>query len=147
MNTPKLPFQKLHPSAKVPTRANATDAGLDLTALKSTLIPAGFRILVGTGLAVALPAGLVGSIRPRSGLATNHGVTVLNSPGTIDSGYRGEIKVLLYNSSITDYLVGAGDRIAQLVCEYVALPTPLEVDELPPSPDRRGAGGFGSTGK
>lgn len=147
MSFSELPFQKLHPSAKVPTRANATDAGLDLTALNSTLIPAGFRILVGTGLAVALPAGLVGSIRPRSGLATNHGVTVLNSPGTIDSGYRGEIKVLLYNSSLTDYLVGAGDRIAQLVCEYVALPTPLEVDELPPSQDTRGAGGFGSTGK
>lgn len=147
MNTPNLPVKKLNPLATPPTRANSTDAGLDLYSAQNVVIPPRSRLLVSTGIAVAIPVGLVGSIRPRSSLAAKYGVTVLNAPGTIDSGYRGEVKVLLYNTSTYYYEVELGDRIAQLVCEYVALPTPLEVDELPEAVDQRGTGGFGSTGK
>ena len=128
----------------LPTYASAGSAGLDLYAAVGplTLSPGG-RALVGTGLALALPEGFEGQIRPRSGLALDHGVTVLNGPGTIDSDYRGEIGVLLVNLGEAPFVVERGMRIAQLVIAPVARARLVE-GEVPPS--ERGAGGFGSTG-
>ena len=128
----------------LPSYASAGSAGLDLSAATGplTLAP-GARALVGTGLALALPEGLEGQIRPRSGLALKHGVTVLNSPGTIDSDYRGEIGVLLVNLGESPFTVERGMRIAQLVIAPVVRARLVE-GEAPPSD--RGAGGFGSTG-
>ena len=128
----------------LPSYASAGSAGLDLCAAKGplTLAP-GARALVGTGLALALPEGFEGQVRPRSGLALRHGVTVLNSPGTVDSDYRGEIGVLLVNLGEAPFVVERGMRIGQLVIAPVARAR-LVQGEVPPS--ERGAGGFGSTG-
>jgi len=130
----------------MPSYATDGDAGADLVAAESlTLAPGGGRALVATGAAIAIPAGYAGFIQPRSGLAYKHGVTVLNTPGLIDSGYRGELKVLLVNTDPeTAFEVVRGDRIAQLVIQQVEHVDFVVVDELPDS--ERGAGGFGSTG-
>jgi dUTP pyrophosphatase len=141
----ELRFNKLSEQATVPTRAHENDAGLDLYAAEDALIQPGGRASVGTGLAVAIPEGLAGLVLPRSGLAIKHGVTLVNSPGLIDPGYRGEVRVLLLNTDqTTDYECTAGDRIAQLLLVPIATVTPTLADELDSS--IRGAGGFGSSG-
>lgn len=129
-----------------PVYAKPGDAGADLIASEdATLAPGGGRALVGTGVSIALPDGYAALIQPRSGLAAKHGVTVLNTPGLIDSGYRGELKVILINlDPATPFEVKRGERIAQLVIQRVETATFTDVDELPTS--ERGAGGFGSTG-
>lgn len=140
-----LPFQKLRADAIVPARAYAHDAGLDLAACDRVELAPGQRALVGTGLAVAIPEGFAGFVQPRSGLAAKHGITIVNAPGLIDAGYRGEVKVALLNTDTSSsFVVEPGMRIAQLV--VLALPPvqPVEVAELPGS--ERGAGGFGSSG-
>lgn len=124
----------------------AGDAAADLPARTDAVVPAGGRTLVPTGFAVAIPQGWCGLILPRSGLALKHGVTVLNSPGLIDSGYRGELQVILHNSSGEDFAVERGQRIAQLLIAAVPEIAYEEVDELPPAPDDRGSQGFGSSG-
>lgn len=140
-----LPVKRLRPDAVVPGRAFAGDAGLDLAACDRFELAPGERALVGTGLAVAIPEGHAGFVQPRSGLAAKHGITIVNAPGLIDAGYRGELKVALLNTDArAAFVVEPGMRIAQLV--VLALPpvAPVEVDELPAS--ERGAGGFGSSG-
>ncbi|WIE81183.1 dUTP diphosphatase [Curtobacterium sp. MCSS17_016] len=127
-----------------PAYASDGDAGLDLRAAEAVTIWPGERRLVSTGFAFAIPAGHVGLVHPRSGLAAKQGVTVLNTPGTIDSGYRGEVKVLLLNTSNQPFIAAAGDRIAQLVIQEYVTVTIEEADELDTT--SRGAGGFGSTG-
>ncbi len=138
-------MRRLRPDATLPSRAHPTDAGLDLTAVESCTIGPGERQAVPTGLAVAIPPGWAGFVMPRSGLARRHGVTVANAPGLIDSGYRGELIVLLINHGSEAHSVAPGDRIAQLVLSPVSTAVVVEADELPDS-DGRGAGGFGSTG-
>ena len=140
----KLPLKRLDPSVAVPTYAREGDAGLDLRAAHDATLEPGGRGLVGTGLAVAIPAGFAGLVLPRSGLALTHGVTVLNAPGLVDAGYRGELKVLLVNHGEKAVTVRRGERVAQLVIQHVERAEPVEVGELPAS--ERGAGGFGSTG-
>jgi dUTP pyrophosphatase len=140
----KLPLTRLDPSIELPSYAREGDAGLDLRAAHDATLEPGSRGLVGTGLAVAIPPGYAGLVLPRSGLALNQGVTVLNAPGLVDAGYRGELKVLLVNHGDKPVLVRRGDRIAQLVIQPVERAELIEVNELPTS--RRGAGGFGSTG-
>lgn len=140
-----LPIKRLRPDAVVPERAYAGDAGLDLAACDRLELAPGERALIGTGLAVAIPEGHAGFVQPRSGLAAKHGITIVNAPGLVDAGYRGELKVALLNTDArTAFVVEPGMRIAQLV--VLALPpvAPVEVDELPAS--ERGAGGFGSSG-
>jgi dUTP pyrophosphatase len=129
-----------------PAYAHSGDAGMDLYATHDAVIPpSGGRVTVGTGLAIALPAGFVGLVHPRSGLAARHGVTVLNAPGTVDAGYRGEIKVTLLNTDpVEPFTVRRGDRIAQLVIQEFIRARLVEVERLPGS--ARGVGGFGSTG-
>lgn len=129
----------------IPTYAQPGDAGADLRSTASIVVPALGRVLVPTGVSIALPDGYVALVHPRSGLAHKHGVTVLNTPGTIDAGYRGEISVNLYNSSNTDFRVEKGDRIAQLVIQQVERANFIKVEKLPESD--RGEGGHGSTGK
>ena len=138
---------RLDKSLSLPQRAQPGDAGLDLyAAIDTTLEAGGGRALVPTGLAISIPEGYAGFVQPRSGLALKHGVTCLNTPGLIDSGYRGELKVILVNTDpAQSYEVKKGERIAQLVIQEVAQTRLKEVDELPPSD--RGEGGFGSTGK
>ena len=128
----------------VPARAYSGDAGLDLSACERVELGPGERALVGTGLAVAIPEGYAGFVQPRSGLATRHGLTVVNSPGLVDSGYRGELRVVLLNTDATEpFVVEPGMRIAQLVVVAVETPEPVEVDELPET--ERGVRGFGSS--
>ena len=142
----KLPVRRLDPAAVLPVRAHADDAGLDLCALEPLTIPAGERAKVRTGLAIELPAGHAGLVLPRSGLAARHGISVVNAPGLIDAGYRGELQVLLLNTDREAvFELAPGDRIAQLVVVAIALPEPVAADEL--SDAVRGAGGFGSTGR
>lgn len=142
----QLDVKRLDPRAVLPVRAHADDAGLDLCALDGFTLKPGERALISTGLAIALPAGTVGLVVPRSGLAAKHGLTVVNAPGIIDAGYRGEIRVILLNTDGNDAIeVAAGERIAQLVVHQVEIPAVVEVDELPPT--SRGEGGFGSTGR
>ena len=140
----KLPVKRLDPSIELPAYAREGDAGLDLRAAHDATLEPGGRGLVGTGLAVAIPPGYAGLVIPRSGLALSQGVTVLNAPGLVDAGYRGEVKVLLINHGEKPVTVRRGDRIAQLVVQSVERTEPIEVGELPAS--ERGAGGFGSTG-
>ena len=129
----------------MPTRARAGDAGLDLVCTEDVELPPGGRRTVGTGIALALPAGTAAFVLPRSGLAARHGVTVLNAPGTVDAGYRGEVRVTLLNTDlVTPVHLRAGDRVAQLVVMELPVVHLVEVDHLPGS--GRGAGGFGSTG-
>src|SRR5699024_1445213 len=136
---------RLHDAAVIPYRAHANDAGLDLVAVEQVGIPVLGRALISTGIAVAIPAGHVGYITPRSGLAHSHGITVLNSPGTIDAGYTGEVKVNLVNHGQAPYLVQPGERVAQLVIHPITLPEVEEVNELPDT--QRGSKGHGSSGK
>jgi dUTP pyrophosphatase len=141
----ELRFIKLSEKATLPTRAHDNDAGLDLYAAEGARMPPGARVSVGTGLAVAVPEGLAGLVLPRSGLALKHGITLINSPGLIDPGYRGEVRVVLLNTDQTmDYHCTPGDRIAQLLLVPIATASPLQADELDAS--TRGEGGFGSSG-
>jgi dUTP pyrophosphatase len=140
----ELPIQKLRDDAVVPTRAYAGDAGLDLAACERVELGPGERALVGTGLAVAIPDGHAGFVQPRSGLAAKHGITIVNTPGLVDSGYRGELKVILLNTDAREpFVVEPGMRIAQLVVLPVPEVVPVEVDALPGS--ERGEKGFGSS--
>jgi dUTP pyrophosphatase len=130
----------------VPGRAYAGDAGLDLSACERVELPPGERALVGTGLAVAIPDGHAGFVQPRSGLAARHGISIVNTPGLVDSGYRGELKVALLNTDRREtFVVEPGMRIAQLVVVPIPAVAPVEVEELPDS--ERGGGGFGSSGR
>jgi dUTP pyrophosphatase len=139
----ELPIRRLRPDAQVPTRAYAGDAGIDLAACERVELAPGERALVSTGVAVAIPEGYAGYVQPRSGLAAKHGISIVNTPGLVDSGYRGELLVNLLNTDREPFVVEPGMRIAQLV----VLPVPevrlVEVDELPESD--RGARGFGSS--
>jgi dUTP pyrophosphatase len=129
----------------VPVYAHPGDGGADLVAAETVELKPGERAMVGTGTAVALPDGFVGLIVPRSGLAARHGLTIVNTPGILDAGYRGEIKVILLNTDRSEpYTITAGDRIAQLVVMPVTRARFVPVDRLPGS--HRGEGGFGSTG-
>ena len=140
----ELPIRRLRDDAIVPVQAYEGDAGLDLAACDRVEIQPGERALVSTGLAVAIPEGFAGFVQPRSGLAAEHGITVLNTPGLIDSGYRGEVRVILHNADArTPFVVEPGMRIAQLVVVPVAEIEPVEVEELPAS--ERGVRGFGSS--
>ena len=139
-----LPFKRIHPDAVLPAYAHPSDAGMDLRSVDELVIPPGGRALVHTGLVMALPPLYEAQVRPRSGLALKHGVTVLNAPGTVDSGYRGEVGVSLANFGDVDFPVKKGDKIAQLVIAPVTQPVIAET-ELVDETDR-GAGGFGSTG-
>ena len=129
----------------LPSYANPGDAGADLKSTEDITVPARGRALVHTGVKIALPDGFVALVHPRSGLAAKSGITVLNTPGTVDAGYRGEIMVTLFNSSETDFEVKRGDRIAQLVIQQVEKAKFVSVSELPES--ERGSRGFGSTGR
>jgi dUTP pyrophosphatase len=140
----ELPVRRLRPDAQVPTRAYAGDAGIDLAACDRVELAPGERALVSTGLAVAIPAGYAGYVQPRSGLATKHGISIVDTPGLVDSGYRGELLVNLLNTDPREaFVVEPGMRIAQLVVLAVPEVEPVEVDELPDS--QRGDRGFGSS--
>ena len=140
-----LSFTRLSTSAVAPLRAHGDDAGFDLCACEAAELGPGERASVGTGIAVAIPEGQAGLVLPRSGLAMRHGISVVNAPGLIDSGYRGEVRVLLLNTDrVERFEVAPGDRIAQLVIVRHETPAFVEVEALGDTP--RGTGGFGSTG-
>ena len=141
----ELPVARLRDDATLPAHAYDGDAGLDLAACERAELGPGERALVGTGVAVAIPDGFAGLVLPRSGLAARHGLTIVNAPGLIDSGYRGELKVILLNTDARElFVVEPGMRIAQLVLVETASVRLLEVEELPES--ERGSAGFGSSG-
>ena len=141
----ELRFIRLSGKATLPSRAHDDDAGLDLYSAEGARIGPAQRVSVGTGLAVAIPEGLAGLVLPRSGMALKHGIALVNSPGLIDPGYRGEIRVLLLNTdSSAEFRVSPGERIAQLLLVPIAYASPLEADSLESS--ARGPGGFGSSG-
>jgi len=141
-----LRVAKLNEQAVVPSRAHAGDAGLDLYACEAAHLGPGERWSVGTGVAVEIPEGYAGMVLPRSGIARDHGIALVNSPGLIDAGYRGEVRVLLLNTDPAEtFRVEPGERIAQLVVVPVGMPEPLEVEAL--SDSSRGDGGFGSSGR
>jgi dUTP pyrophosphatase len=141
----ELPIQRLRADAIVPEHAYEGDAGLDLSACDRVELAPGERAVVGTGLAVAIPEGYAGFVQPRSGLADRHGITIVNSPGLIDSGYRGELKVILLNTDTAhEFVVEPGMRIAQLVVLEVPEVELVELDELPAT--ERGVRGHGSSG-
>ena len=141
-----LRFRRLSAAARPPAQAHEGDAGYDLHAAEAATIGPGERASVGTGIAIAIPEGQAGLVIPRSGLAARHGISVVNAPGLIDSGYRGELRVLLLNTDTDEaFTVQPGDRIAQLVLVAVETPELLEVEELDETV--RGAGGFGSSGR
>jgi len=139
-----LGFRRIHPDAVLPAYAHPGDAGMDVRSVADMTIPAHGRALVPTGLVMLLPPMYEAQVRPRSGLALKHGVTVLNTPGTIDSGYRGEVGVILFNSGDADFKVNKGDKVAQIVIAPVTKPEIVETDVVDETD--RGAGGFGSTG-
>ena len=140
----ELPVRRLRPDAELPARAYTGDAGLDLAACERVELAPGARAVVATGLAVAIPAGHAGFVQPRSGLAARHGITLVNTPGLVDSGYRGELRVVLLNTDAERaFVVEPGMRIAQLVVVPVPEVEPYEVDELPAA--ERGVRGFGSS--
>ncbi len=142
---PPIQLLRLDPGIPVPTRAHPGDAGVDLCTTEDVILEPGERVLVGTGIAVALPIGTVGLIHPRSGLAAKTGLSIVNTPGTVDAGYRGEIKVCLINHDPrTPIELRRGDRIAQLLVQRVELVDFIEVDRLDET--SRGAGGYGSSG-
>jgi dUTP pyrophosphatase len=146
VDVPELPVRRLRPDLPLPAYAHPGDAGADLCAAEDVVLPPGGRATVGTGLAVAVPAGHAAFVHPRSGLAARHGITVVNAPGTVDAGYRGEVGVVLLNTDRHEpFTVHRGDRIAQLVVQPVTTVRFVDVEELPPTP--RGEGGFGSTGR
>lgn len=140
----KIRFKKLDENAKTPVRKHADDAGADLASIEDIILKAGERRLVHTGIAVELPYGSLGYVVPRSGLAAKHGITIVNAPGLVDSGYRGELMVCLLNTSDEDFPIHVGDRIAQFVVQEHLLTVFEEADELNES--SRGVGGWGSTG-
>ncbi len=141
----ELPVARLRDNAILPFQAYEGDAGLDLTACERLELPPGERGVVGTGIAIAIPEGWAGLVLPRSGLAAKHGLTLVNAPGLIDAGYRGEVRVILLNTDQREpFVVEPGMRIAQLVLVEPASVRLLEVDEL--SESERGAGGLGSSG-
>jgi dUTP pyrophosphatase len=141
----RLEVQRLHPAAVLPTRAHASDAGFDLHAVQAATLGPGERKMVPTGIAIALPEGHAGLGLPRSGLAARHGIALVNAPGLIDEGYRGELRVLLLNTDATEpFAIAPGDRIAQLVLVRVSLADAVEVQVLDAT--ERGDGGFGSSG-
>lgn len=144
LEQPVLKIRRLDPAATIPHYAHPGDAGLDLFALQPAEIAPGASCLVRTGIAIELPAGTEAQVRPRSGLALKHGITVLNTPGTIDEGYRGEVGVILINHGRQPFTVERGMKIAQMVIKPVLRVDVQEVGEL--SDTARGAGGFGSTG-
>lgn len=143
----EVAFLRLAPEAREPARAHTGDAGYDLRSIEEVRLEPGGRVLVGTGISVAIPDGFAGLVLPRSGLAVRHGISLINTPGLIDSGYRGEIKVPLINHDPAEtFLVEAGTRIAQLVLFRVAVAAFTEVETLEAGADGRGVGGFGSSG-
>ena len=138
-------MRRLRPDALVPQRAYDGDAGVDLAACERVVVAPGERAVVGTGLAVEIPGGFAGFVLPRSGLAAHHGITVLNAPGLIDAGYRGEVKVILHNTDAREpFVVERGMRVAQLVVQPVTDVRIVEAEQL--SATQRGAGGHGSSG-
>jgi len=141
----EIRIKKLYPDVEIPKYQTSGAVGFDLRAVESISIPSGEARLIGTGLAVELPSGYELQIRPRSGLALKHSITVLNSPGTVDSDYRGEIKVILINHGKSDFQISKGDRIAQAVVNRVEIVDIVEVEKL--SETQRGDKGFGSTGR
>ncbi len=146
MLRPQLQIKKLHPAAQIPAYMTEQAAGMDIHALPESpiVLRPGNRCLVPTGLAMAIPAGYEIQVRPRSGLAINHGISLVNSPGTIDADYRGEIKIILINHGLDDFIIRPGERIAQLIVAPVCQAELCEVAEL--SDTLRGDGGFGHTG-
>ena len=141
----EIRIKKLYPDVEIPKYQTSGAVGFDLRAVENLSIPSGETRLIGTGLAVELPIGYELQIRPRSGLALKHSITVLNSPGTVDSDYRGEIKVILINHGKSDFQISKGDRIAQAVVNRVEIVDIVEVEKL--SETQRGDKGFGSTGR
>jgi dUTP pyrophosphatase len=141
----KIPVLKLDPELPTPQRAHPGDAGVDLYAREATRLEPDAWAAVATGVAVAIPEGYVGLVAPRSGLAARHGISVVNGPGVVDAGYRGEVKVVLINHGSEPVMLARGERIAQLVVVPVATPELEPTSELPES--ARGDGGFGSTGR
>ena len=140
----ELAIRRLRADAVIPERAYAGDAGLDLAACERVELAPGARAVVGTGLAVAIPDGYAGFVQPRSGLAARHGITIVNTPGLVDSGYRGELRIILLNTDAAEpFVVERGMRIAQLVVVPIPEFELLEVEELPES--ERGVRGFGSS--
>ncbi|HEV7644934.1 MAG TPA: dUTP diphosphatase [Pyrinomonadaceae bacterium] len=139
-----LKIKKLHPDAILPSYAHPGDAGLDLFSVEDAEIGAGQVALIKTGISIELPAGTEGQVRPRSGLALKHQITVLNTPGTIDEGYRGEVRIIMINLGKETFAVAKGMKIAQLLVKPVVRVEVQEAEEL--SDTARGAGGFGSTG-
>jgi len=141
----ELAVQRLREDAVVPERAYAGDAGLDLVSCERLVIAPGERAVVGTGIAVAIPDGHAGLVVPRSGLAARHGIGIVNAPGVVDAGYRGEVRVVLVNHDLAEsFTVEPGMRIAQLVIVPIAVADPVDVGELPAT--QRGVAGFGSSG-
>ena len=146
MVAPDLPVRRLDPGLPLPAYAHPGDAGADLRAADDVVLPPGGRATVDTGIAVAVPDGYAAFVHPRSGLASRHGITVVNAPGTVDAGYRGEVRVVLLNTDPAEpFTVRRGDRIAQLVVQPVTRVRFVDVAELPATP--RDEGGFGSTGR
>lgn len=145
MSDLEVQVQQLDPELALPDYAQPGDAGADLRSVETVVLQPGERRLIGTGIAIALPEGYAGFVHPRSGLATRHGISIVNAPGTVDAGYRGEILVCLVNTDReTPVTISRGDRIAQLVIQQVSRATFVAVAQLPPSV--RGSGGHGSTG-
>jgi dUTP pyrophosphatase len=144
---PRVQFKKLRPDAVVPKYMTPGAAGLDLSAAldEAIIVHPGQRVTISTGLAIAVPSGFEGSLRPRSGLARDHGITLVNSPGTLDSDFRGTVAIILINHGREPFTIKPGERIAQMVIAPVAHADVVEVEEL--SETARGAGGFGSTGR
>lgn len=140
-----IKFQKLSPAAIIPTYAHPGDAGADLVAIEQHILAPMQRLAIPTGLAVEIPQGYEMQVRPKSSLALKHGITVLNTPGTVDAGYRGEIKVILINLGEHTFEISPGQRIAQIIIAPVTQAKFLATDQL--SESSRGAGGFGSTGR
>lgn len=144
---PDVAVRLLDPRAVLPTRAHTGDAGLDLSVLDAVSLEPGERRLVPTGIAIAVPDGHAGLVMPRSGLAARLGLTIVNSPGVIDAGFRGELRLLLLNTDREHTIdLAAGERAAQLLIVPIALSAAVLVDELPLAADARGSGGYGSTG-
>jgi dUTP pyrophosphatase len=143
----QLHVRLLRPGARAPARTRAGDAGYDLRSAESFSLWPGGRATVPTGVAIALPPGVAGLVVPRSGLASQHGISVVNGPGLIDPNYRGEIRVVLVNHGDARFEARAGDRIAQLLLVPFLAPETCVVAELPPSGDDRGENGFGSSGR
>ncbi len=143
----QIPFRRLAPEAREPSRAHAGDAGYDLRSTERITLPPGGRAIVGTGISVSIPDGFAGLVLPRSGLAIKHGISLVNTPGLIDSGYRGEIRIPLINHDLGEpFEVEVGMRISQLVFVRAAGALFSEVDLLDSSADGRDEGGFGSSG-